>query len=683
MTLDEGRRPGRAPADRAPTRSGRPSSRCRAPDGTGATTLSHLARPDRRRSPPAEHADRRPLAAGRGRRPDRRRDSGRRSGSPTRTTASTGRPRPATSSGSTGTRARRRSAGGRSRSARTAFARPRTCSASPRSKPIDFYIYADQQAFYDALGPGDARERRRRGGRRHPDAVRAHPAEPRSTTPGSASSIPHELTHLVFDTAAEQPVPLPAALAQRGPRGLPEPGLRRVRPGTRSQAAVRPGRSSRSTASSASSRRAPTGSTWPTPRASRRSTSWSGPTARTRSSRSSARTPTGAPTTRRSSGALGVDTAAFGAAWLADLGAGAAGAVRAAAGARRAGPVRLAGRRRRDRPGRERRSAVASAGATAAPRRPGRRPPAAAARMRPPVVVVALIVVIGLGLLVLLVARRGRRRTAGDRSRDRSSWLRTHPELAGHPRARRCSALGFLIAAQLASEGPRVRYTTQERTPLLETAAELQAQQDDLQGPDPRAARPDPGGRGPGRRARPTSSASSTTELEQARIAAGLIPLTGTGIVLQLEDSQAAGPARRQRRPTTSSGRATSGRSSRSSGWPGAEAIAVNGERVTPTTAIIDIGALAPRQLGVPRAAVPGDGARPGRPLRPAEPRRPGSSTSSGRAPRATASASRSPSRDVGRRAGVRRARSRCATRARSPRRRPRRAGAVAGEPGG
>ena len=30
-------------------------------------------------------------------------------------------------------------------------------------------------------------------------------------------------------------------------------------------------------------------------------------------------------------------------------------------------------------------------------------------------------------------------------------------------------ALGFLIAAQLASEGPRVRYTTQERTPLVET----------------------------------------------------------------------------------------------------------------------------------------------------------------------------------------------------------------------
>jgi cell division protein FtsB len=41
-------------------------------------------------------------------------------------------------------------------------------------------------------------------------------------------------------------------------------------------------------------------------------------------------------------------------------------------------------------------------------------------------------------------------------------------------------ALGFLIAAQLAAEGPRVRYTTQERSPLVGTALELQRQQDEL-----------------------------------------------------------------------------------------------------------------------------------------------------------------------------------------------------------
>ena len=41
-------------------------------------------------------------------------------------------------------------------------------------------------------------------------------------------------------------------------------------------------------------------------------------------------------------------------------------------------------------------------------------------------------------------------------------------------------ALGFLIAAQLASEGPRIRITSQERTPLIATALDLQAQQEEL-----------------------------------------------------------------------------------------------------------------------------------------------------------------------------------------------------------
>ena len=42
------------------------------------------------------------------------------------------------------------------------------------------------------------------------------------------------------------------------------------------------------------------------------------------------------------------------------------------------------------------------------------------------------------------------------------------------------AALGFLVAAQIASEGPRVRYTSQERTPLVETALELQQDQEKL-----------------------------------------------------------------------------------------------------------------------------------------------------------------------------------------------------------
>ena len=41
-------------------------------------------------------------------------------------------------------------------------------------------------------------------------------------------------------------------------------------------------------------------------------------------------------------------------------------------------------------------------------------------------------------------------------------------------------ALGFLVAAQVRGEAPRVRYTTQERQPLVETVVALQAQQDAL-----------------------------------------------------------------------------------------------------------------------------------------------------------------------------------------------------------
>ena len=40
--------------------------------------------------------------------------------------------------------------------------------------------------------------------------------------------------------------------------------------------------------------------------------------------------------------------------------------------------------------------------------------------------------------------------------------------------------LGFLIAAQLSAEGPRIRYTSQERAPLVETVIGLQEEQNRL-----------------------------------------------------------------------------------------------------------------------------------------------------------------------------------------------------------
>jgi uncharacterized protein YlxW (UPF0749 family) len=149
-------------------------------------------------------------------------------------------------------------------------------------------------------------------------------------------------------------------------------------------------------------------------------------------------------------------------------------------------------------------------------------------------------------------------------------------------------ALGFLIAAQLAAEGPRIRYTTQERSPLVETALGLQTQQDALKTRivELRTSIQDI-------EKQDTGSAAAIKDLnaglEQARIAAGLIPLTGTGIVLKLEDST---------QPVPPDGNATDYlvsaadlRTVVAELWlAGAEAIAVNDERLTTSSAIIDIG---------------------------------------------------------------------------------------------
>jgi uncharacterized protein YlxW (UPF0749 family) len=149
-------------------------------------------------------------------------------------------------------------------------------------------------------------------------------------------------------------------------------------------------------------------------------------------------------------------------------------------------------------------------------------------------------------------------------------------------------ALGFLIAAQLASEGPRVRYTTQERTPLLETATGLQTKQDDLKNRilDLRAQIQAVEARGAGSA---DLVRQLNAQLDSARNAAGLIALTGTGIVLQLEDSQ--DPVPPDGSPSDYLVGSRDIRTLVEELWQvGAEAIAVNGERITPTTAIIDVG---------------------------------------------------------------------------------------------
>lgn len=144
--------------------------------------------------------------------------------------------------------------------------------------------------------------------------------------------------------------------------------------------------------------------------------------------------------------------------------------------------------------------------------------------------------------------------------------------------------LGFLIAAQLAAEGPRVRYTSQERTPLIETAIELQEQQDALQarilGLRTAIGRLEADEPGSEALVRELNAA-----LEHARIAGGLIQLAGPGIIFRLEDADNPGAA---------SDALVTARDIRTlvqELWlAGAEAVSINGERVTTGTAVLDIG---------------------------------------------------------------------------------------------
>jgi uncharacterized protein YlxW (UPF0749 family) len=149
-------------------------------------------------------------------------------------------------------------------------------------------------------------------------------------------------------------------------------------------------------------------------------------------------------------------------------------------------------------------------------------------------------------------------------------------------------ALGFLIAAQLASEGPRTRYTTLERSPLVDTARDLQSRQDSLKAQvlDLRAKIQEAELRGQGSAA---LVRDLNEELRVARIAAGLIPLQGRGLVFQLEDSDQPVPP-----GGVESDYLVSARDVRvlvEELWlAGAEAVSINGERIAQSSAIIDIG---------------------------------------------------------------------------------------------
>jgi hypothetical protein len=82
-------------------------------------------------------------------------------------------------------------------------------------RPIDFFIYADQAAFYDALGPGT---RENVGGQANAEirTLFAQIGPGLLDSPWVGVVIPHELTHLVFDTAVRNPYHFPPRWLNEG-----------------------------------------------------------------------------------------------------------------------------------------------------------------------------------------------------------------------------------------------------------------------------------------------------------------------------------------------------------------------------------------------------------------------------------------------------------------------------------
>ena len=472
------------------------------------------------------------------------------------------------------------------------------------------------------------------------------------TDPWVGIVIPHELTHLVFDTAVDNPYHFPPRWLNEGVADVPvaRATRRRIAAPSRRRPRRRPAhaRCERLGGQFPTTRRAVlpglrgerVGRRLPRPRR----------TARTRSSRSSSSYADGVTDDEAFTAAVGVDLAGFERAWLDDLGAAVPTRARAAARAgraaarrldrspaavardrapRRGPPRRIADRR----PRRRRPIADAPGSPLGEPLRasPSSRSPGSArrrrARLRPP-----------------SPPRRPTARPAMSSARRR---VRALPTLAGHPRSWRSSPSASSSRPSSRAEGPRVRYTTQERAPLVETVA--------------RAA---------GRSRTPSRSRSSTLRAQIGRVEGGDARQRRSSS-RQLNDRARRGPGRGRphrprgaghrpparglagpragrtpRRPTTASRPATSASVVEELWLAGAEAIAVNGERIVPSTAD-------PRHRRVASSSTRPTWRRRTRSRRSGRPtcttcwpRRPGSSTSSASAAeRVRHPASRSPSR--------------------------------------
>ena len=133
----------------------------------------------------------------------------------TRTSATRGRRPRARSSGSTGTRAATRSASARSQIGESAIEQTAALLGVTETEPVDFFIYADEDSFCDALGPGT---RENVGGQADAEIRTLFALIPPAQIDDAwvEAVIPHELTHLVFDTAADNPYHFPPRWLNEG-----------------------------------------------------------------------------------------------------------------------------------------------------------------------------------------------------------------------------------------------------------------------------------------------------------------------------------------------------------------------------------------------------------------------------------------------------------------------------------
>ena len=171
-------------------------------------------------------------------------------------------------------------------------------------------------------------------------------------------------------------------------------------------------------------------------------------------------------------------------------------------------------------------------------------------------------------------------RAPAGRIRIRSGWILSMALALG--------ALGFVAAAQWNSEVQRTSYTTNAQQTLAEQAVVLEEEQELLQaqlaGVEAELAEIQAASEGS-----QTALAEVNEELAETRLAGGLTAVTGPGVIIEIADSRRVLPVGEN--PANYIVLADDVRDLVAALWhAGAEAVAINGERLVATTSIYGVG---------------------------------------------------------------------------------------------